>query len=145
MLNLNAIQRFVDTVNKNHEEILEENKWREALGGDPQDNAKILNDLDPEDLLEAVSCLNLVIDPVTRHDVTELLGIKRKTGRKKSLIFDETPGCWNLLIVYAYTVKIIKYTEAVEALTTSFSGDQSSAKRFIKKHKYRKDLFKIGA
>lgn len=141
MLNLSAIQRLVDTVTQSSQEIQEENEWRKVFGSDPIDNSKVLNGINPDDLLEAVACLKLVIDPERHHDITKLLGLKRKTGPKKPSTLDETPGCEELLVVHAYAKNVLTYSEAVEALTVGRpAGDTSAAKRFLKKHRRSKKL-----
>jgi hypothetical protein len=144
-LDLQAIQSLIHTVNQNKEAMETENRWREALGHSVNnDRSKILDGVNPDDVLEAVKCLDMLIN--THDDVRKALGVKGIPGRKKGdkLNEEKTPDAF--LIVAALDAGVIGYSEAVNGILALEGSslkdddknrlidvDESTVKKFIKK------------
>lgn len=83
-LDLEAVNRFVDTVSKNEEESVNRIAHKLATGQPVSQNERdeqILNDVSMADLRAAYLCLAVLVN--TSADVRKLLGLKGKRGPKK--------------------------------------------------------------
>lgn len=132
-LNLEAINRFTETVNENDRVIANRIAYKLATGQAIEEFERDKHTLDGVsmgDIREAALCLAILLN--TSEDVRKILGISGKRGPKGSTTLDDnTIQSEEFGIVCALASGEIKSPKAVSMLVDKFGVSKRTAKRFI--------------